>query len=262
MNLQISSNSNNYLEEYLKNDRAKIRDLLKTTQKLTTSLTNSPPTPNAQQPQQHHQHQTIGLKTPSMETPTWNGDQFRFYSWLSSCSKSFDLHNIHSQTFQMQIFRSSQPDASCHFPSQTWRRTSTATPWSLLIVSFPSMLASSRSALTTKPDLNITPMLLLETLPTIPVPSALTKGSRNSSTPFPTGVGSRSCPPRKYWRSWMQEDLAQPVPSPILSITPVYPPGKMVTPSHVPRDAYTMVILWTMQHASTVTEHPPSLSPR
>ena len=38
----------------------------------------------------------------------------------------------------------------------------------------------------------------------------------------------------------MQQDLAQPAPLPILSITPVYPPGKMVPPSHVPRDGHPL----------------------
>ena len=67
---------------YLKYDHTKIRDLLKNTQKLTTSFTHSSPTPIAQQLQQYHQPQTIGLKTPRMETPTWNCDPYSFYFWL------------------------------------------------------------------------------------------------------------------------------------------------------------------------------------
>ena len=82
--------------DYLKYDGTEIRDLLKTAQKLTTSFTCSSPTPNAQQLQQYHQPQTIGLKTPRMEISTWNGDTYSFYSWLSSCSKSFDISNCNS----------------------------------------------------------------------------------------------------------------------------------------------------------------------
>ena len=83
---------------YLKYDYTKIRDLLKIIQKLTTSFTHSSPTSTAQQPQQHHQPQTIGLKTPRMETPTCNGDPYSFYLWLSTCSKSFDQSNCNSIT--------------------------------------------------------------------------------------------------------------------------------------------------------------------
>ena len=81
---------------YLKYDHTKIRDLLKNTQKLTTSFTHSSPTPIAQQLQQYHQPQTIGLKTPRMETPTWNCDPYSFYFWLSSCSKPFVQSNCNS----------------------------------------------------------------------------------------------------------------------------------------------------------------------
>ena len=31
-----------------------------------------------------------------METPTCNGDPYIFYSWLSSCSKSFDQSNCNN----------------------------------------------------------------------------------------------------------------------------------------------------------------------
>ena len=83
--------------DVLKCAHAELQDLLKTTQKLTASTTQPPPNPTAQQPQYLHQPQTIGLKTPRMETPTWNPrDSYNYYSWLSSCSKSFDQSNCNS----------------------------------------------------------------------------------------------------------------------------------------------------------------------
>ena len=100
---------------YLKYDRAKIRDLLKTVQKLTISLTRFPPTPTAQQPPQHHQPQTIGLKRPRMETPTWNGDQYSFYWWLSSRSKSFDQSNCNSTARTQLMLQAMLLNTKCAF---------------------------------------------------------------------------------------------------------------------------------------------------
>ena len=76
--------------DFLKYNRTELTSLKITVEKMVASTIQPPPASFAQQPQQHHQSQTIGLKTPRMETPTWNGDPYSFYSWLSSCSKSFD----------------------------------------------------------------------------------------------------------------------------------------------------------------------------
>ena len=82
--------------DFLKYNRTELTSLKITAEKIVASTIQPPPTPIAQQPQQHHQPQTFGLKTPRMETPTWNGDRYSFYSWLSSCSKSFDQSNCNN----------------------------------------------------------------------------------------------------------------------------------------------------------------------
>ena len=81
--LKLASNT---CIDFSKFDRPELFSLMNTTKNIIASTTQ-PPTPTAQQPKQHHQPQTTGLKTPRMETPTWNGDPYSFYAWLSSCSK-------------------------------------------------------------------------------------------------------------------------------------------------------------------------------